>query len=151
MRTFYIPVILLAACAEPPQPNTAALYADSLREIHSWHPYEGAKGHYAYDAMLSALPNESAPVLIAKIPDTTSTAIHDALHDPVPVGNVAFHILLKVFGLKAETFEAEGVWVMEKDPSKNPIFSVHLDSDEVRERVARRFRAMAMERGWIIP
>jgi len=101
--------------------------------------------------MVQADPTDSVPVLITLLNDLTPTAIHDSLHDPVPVANVAFHILLKTFALKPQAFEREGVWVMESDPSRNPIYQVKFKDDATRGRLAARFRELAKQRGWTPP
>lgn len=138
-----------SGCAEPPKPSPASVYVDNLRDIHKWDVSNAAAGQYAYDAMVGSDPKDSVPALIGKLADTTPTGIHDTLHDPVPVCNVAFHILIRIFNLRAEAFEREGVWIMKNDPSKNPIYMVHIDTDETRAKLAARFRSMAMARGWI--
>lgn len=143
--------LVLAGCIEPPKTSAAQHYADNLRDIYRWDPASGAGGHFAYDVMFSVDPAESVPVLLGKLFDTSPTGIYDQVHDPVPVGNVAFHILLRIFGMRAEDFEREGVWIMKTDPSRNPIYTVKLDSEQVRRRVAERLRRLAWERGWLKP
>lgn len=149
LRRLPLLLVLAAGCTQPDDRSNPAFYADNLRDIYRWDPMTQAAGHFAYDTMVGSDPRKSVPVLIGKLSDTTPTGIHDALHDPVPVGNVAFHILLGIFRLRPEAFEREGVWVMKDDPSKNPIFMVHLDTPEVRARAAERFRKLAIERGWL--
>ena len=147
------PVILAAALAlaasacSSSRPSAASFYAEHLRDINRWDPVRGAEGHYAYEAMLID-PSESVPILIAKLADMSPTAIYDGLHDAVPVADVAFHILLRIFSMKPEAFDREGVWIMRSDPSNNPIYQVKFRDEESRARVAGRFRFMAVERGW---
>ncbi len=152
MRALVFAAVLVAGCVEPPPPNPAVQSIDHLRDIHYWDPQTQAKLHYAYEDMFAGFavdPDVTMRLLIGHIGDPTPTAIDDSLHDPVPVGTVAFHILLKLFEVGPEAFEEEGVWVMKSDPSKNPIYMVKFHDADSRLKVAKKMKLMAQERGWI--
>ncbi len=152
MRRLLIAAVIVAGCVEPPKPNPAVQSIDHLRDIHYWDAQTQAKLHYAYEDMFAGFavePRVAVTLLIGRIGDPTPTAIEDNLHDPVPVGTVAFHILMKIFETGPEAFEAEGVWVMKSDPSKNPIYMVKFHDPDSRLKVAKRMKVMAQERGWI--
>ena len=142
---------LASGCADPANSRAPYIYAEDLRHIYTWDPVAGARGHFAFDVMLSADPTVTVPILIGKLSDMTPTAIQDRFHDPVPVGNVAFHILCRIFGMRPEAFDREGVWVMQGEPTRNPIYMVRLDNAQVRAHLAARFRKLAIQREWIIP
>ncbi len=148
-RIWAAAVVVALGCSAPPPPTGPTFYADNLRDIHTWDKETAAKGHYAYDAMIMSDPADAVPVLIAKLNDKTPTAINDGLHEPVPVCTVAFHLLMKIFTMKPEAFDREGVWVMASDPSKNPIYMVKFRDDETRERLAKRFHELGVQRGWV--
>jgi hypothetical protein len=139
---------LAAGCLEPPKTNRALVYVQGLQDLTRWDPVNGGKGHDAYEAILGLPPNDCVPVLIATLLDPTPTKINDPLHRPPTVGDVCFHMLLLLFGMKPADFEVEGVWVSKRDPSRNPIYTVRLENDTVREKVRERFAKLAIDRGW---
>jgi hypothetical protein len=144
-------VILLIAvggCMEPPKTNRALVYVTGLQDLTRWDPVNGGRGHDSYDAILGLPPTDSVPVLIASLNDPTRTGIYDRLHAPATVGDVAFHMLLLIFSLKAEDFEPEGVWISKRDPVRNPIYNVRIEKDEVRDKLRERFGKLALQRGW---
>lgn len=142
-------VLLLAAgCAEPPKTNRALVYVEGLQDLTRWDPVNGGRGHDAYDAILALDPTDSVPVLIAHLLDPVQTKIYDRLHEPPTIGDVSFHMLLLVFGMKAEEFATEGVWISKTDPVRNPIYTVRIEKDDVRERLRQRFAQLALRRGW---
>ena len=144
-------LIASAGCIEPPKTNRALVYVNGLQELTRWDPINGGRGHDAYDAMLGLPPTDSVPVLIATLMDPTPTGIYDRVHDPATVGDVAFHMLLLIFGMRAEDFAAEGVWIFKGDPSKNPIYMVRIEKNEVREKLRARFGQLAKKRGFLTP
>ena len=141
-------LITLLGCIEPPKTNRALVYVTGLQDLGHWDPVNGGRGNEAYDSMLSLDPTDNVPVLIATLLDPTPTRIYDRLHDPPTVGDVAFHMLLLVFSMRAEDFFKEGVWVSKTDPVRNPIYNVRIEKNEVREKLRVRFAKMANERGW---
>lgn len=142
-------ITFATGCIEPPKTNRALVYVGGLQELSRWDAVNGGRGHDAYDAMLGLPPSDSVPVLIATLLDPTPTSIYDRMHDPVTVGDVVFHMLLLIFGMRAEDFASEGVWVFKNDPSsKNPIYTVRIEKNEVREKLRQRFAKMAKDRGW---
>ncbi len=138
-----------AACGGGPDNRGPSFYADNLREIHYWDVERAAEGHYAYNVMVGSEPKDAVPVLIPRLADRTPTAIDDQIHDIPTVGHVAFHILMKIYGMKPTAFEREGVWVMMNDPSKNPIYMVKFENDATREKLAKRFTEIGRQRGWV--
>jgi hypothetical protein len=150
MKRALAALLLIAGtgCIEPPKTNRALVYVGGLQDLTRWDPVNGGRGHDAYDAMLSLEPTDSVPVLIATLLDPTPTGIYDRLHEPVTVGDVAFHMLLFIFSMKAEDFGREGVWVFTGDPVKNPIYQVRIEKNEVREKLRQRFAKLAIDRGW---
>lgn len=138
----------VVGCIEPPKTNRALVYVGGLQDLTRWDPVNGGRGHDAYDAMLSLEPTDSVPVLIATLLDPTPTGIYDRLHEPVTVGNVAFHMLVLIFSMKPKDFESEGVWFFAGDPVKNPIFQWRIETTEVREKLRQRFAKLAIDRGW---
>jgi hypothetical protein len=141
-------LIMLAGCIEPPKTNRALVYVTGLSELTRWDPVYGGRGHDSYDAMMGLPPTDSVPVLISALNDPTLTGIHDRLHAPATVGDVAFHMLVLIFSMKPEDFEREGVWISKRDPVRNPIYYVRIEKDEVREKLRQRFGKMAIDRGW---
>lgn len=137
-----------AGCVEPPKTNRALIYVQGLQDLTRWDRVNGGRGHDSYDAILSLEPTDCVPVLIASLLDPTLTKINDPIHRPPTVGDVSFHMLLLIFGMKPADFAMEGVWVYTKDPSDNPIYEVRLENDTVREKVRARFARMALDRGW---
>jgi len=142
-------LITLFGCIEPPKTNRALVYVGGLQDMSRWDPVNGGKGHDSYDAILSLDPTDNVPVLIATIPDPTPTKIYDRLHEPPSVGDVAFHMLLLIFRMKPEDFEPQGVWISKRDPIRNPIYTVRLETQEVREKVRQRFFSLAEAKGWL--
>ncbi|MBI4566371.1 MAG: hypothetical protein HY716_16935 [Planctomycetes bacterium] len=141
-------VLIACGCVEPSRQNRAIIYVGGLQDLTHWDRINGGRGLDAYDALLALDPPASVPVLVASLHDPTPTLIDDRIHRPPTVGDVAFHMLLLIFGLKASDFEVEGVWIGSDPVGRNPIYEVHLDNDAVRERVKRRFMRMAIDRGW---
>lgn len=137
-----------AGCMEPPKTNRALVYVTGLQDLTRWDPVNGGRGHDAYDAILGLPPTDSVPVLIATLLDPTHTGIYDRMHDPATVGDVAFHMLMLIFSMRPEEFASEGVWVFTGDPSKNPIYMVRVEKNEVREKLRQRFARLAILRGW---
>ena len=142
-------VLALAGCIEPPKTNRAFVYVTGLQDLTYWDPINGGRGHDAYDAILALESKDSVPVLISTLLDPTPTKIKDRLHPPPTVGDVAFHMLLLIFGMKADDFAPEGVWIFKNDPVNNPIYKVRIERDDVREKLRLRFGRMAKERGWL--
>lgn len=141
-------LIAAAGCVEPPKTNRALVYVGGLKDLRRWDPVLGGKGHDDHDAILGLPPEDSVPVLIASLDDPTPTSIHDRIHDPPTVGDVAFHMLVLLFSMKPKDFETEGVWFFAGDPVKNPIYQWRIEKPEVREKLRRRFGKLAIERGW---
>jgi len=142
-------LITLVGCIEPPKTNRALVYVNGLQELSKWDPVNGGRGHDAYDAMLGLPPTDSVPVLIATLMDPTPTGIYDRIHGPATVGDVVFHMLLLIFGMKPDDFASEGVWVFKNDPTRNPIYTVRIEKNEVREKLRVRFGQLAKKRGWL--
>lgn len=129
-------IFLLAAC-EPGKRHEAEDFVRGLQDVHEWHPTRQAAGFYAYDEIFR-LGEEAVPVLVDHLLDETTTKIMDMAHITVPtVGDVCFHILLRLYGMRAEDFAAEGVVVL--SPIDNPILAVRFDPG-ARVRVQARFR-----------
>ena len=141
-------LIFVAGCAEPPKTNRALVYVGGLKDLTRWDPILGGKGQDDHDAILALPSEDSVPVLIAHLVDPTPTNIYDRLHEPPTVGDVAFHMLLLIFSMKAEEFEPEGVWISKRDPVRNPIYTVRIEKDSVREKLRNRFADLAVRRGW---
>ena len=141
-------LVLAAGCIEPPKTNRALVYVGGLQDLTQWDPVLGGRGDDSYDAILMLEPTDSVPVLIASLLDPTPTKIRDRLHEPPKVGDVAFHMLLLIFSMRAEDFAPEGVWISKSDPVRNPIYTVRIEKDPVREKLRERFARMAMARGW---
>jgi len=141
-------LLSFAGCMEPPKTNRALVYVGGLQDLTRWDRVNGGRGHDSYDAILGLPETDSVPVLIATLLDPTKTAIHDRLHDAPTVGDVAFHMLLLIFRMKPDDFAYEGVWVSKVDPSGNPIYTVRIEKDEVREKLRQRFAKLAIDRGW---
>jgi hypothetical protein len=139
----------VAGCIEPPKTNRAYMYVADLQDLTFWDPINGGRGFDPYNALLALDPKDSVPALIATLLDPTPTRIYDKLHQPPTVGDVAFHILLLIFGMRAEDFASEGVWIFKNDPVDNPIYKVRIEKVEVREKLRKRFGDMALERRWI--
>jgi hypothetical protein len=146
--TMAMAAVAAAACSGSDN-RGPAFYGDSLREIHHWDVERAAEGHYAYNVMVGSEPKDAVPVLIPRLADKTPSAIDDGLHDPPTVGHIAFHILMKIYGMKPTAFEREGVWVMMNDPSKNPIYMVKFTDDATREKLTKRFTEIGRQRGWM--
>lgn len=135
-------LLLLLGC-EPGKRNQAAEFALGLQDIHQWDPHKQALGFYAYDEMLRLPVEESAPVLIEHLTDTTETKIMDMADITVPtVGDVCFHILLRLYAMEPLDFRREGVVVL--PGVDNPIFAVRFDPG-ARVRVQKRFREILSE------
>lgn len=147
-RSAILIALFAAGCASDMRSRGPAFFADNLRDIHVWDPQREASDHPAYQIMVASEPRDAVPVLILKLSDTAATAIEDRLHDPPTVGHVAFHILLRIFSMRPNQFEAEGVWVMTSDPSRNPIYMVKFRDEATRERLSQKFRELATQRGW---
>jgi hypothetical protein len=149
-RAAILAALFAAGCASDMRSRGPAFFADNLRDIHTWDPQRAAEGQFPYDIMMppNSEPRDSVPVLILKLADTSPTSINDRIREAPTVGHVAFHILLRIFAMKAEQFEPEGVWVMTSEPSKNPIYMVKFRDEGTRERLAHRFRELATQRGW---
>jgi len=141
-------LLTFAGCMEPPKTNRALVYIDGLQDLTRWDPVNGGRGQDSYDAILQLPPTDSVPVLISRLLDPSKTGIYDRLHEPATVGDVVFHMLLLIFGMKPEDFAYEGVWVFKGDPVKNPIYTVRLENDGVREKLRQRFAKLAIDRGW---
>jgi hypothetical protein len=128
--------LLLAAC-EPGKRHEAEDFVRGLQDVHQWHPTRQAAGFYAYDEIFR-LGEEALPVLVDHLLDETPTKIMEMAHITVPtVGDVCFHILLRLYGMKAEDLAAEGVVVLPQ--IGNPIFAVRFDPG-ARLKVQARFR-----------
>lgn len=143
-------LVTLTGCMEPPKTNRALVYVTGLADMTRWDPVNGGRGHDSYDAILGLPPTDSVPVLIASLIDPTKTGIYDLFHDHATVGDVAFHMLLLIFSMRAEDFEPEGVWISKRDPVRNPIYNVRIEKDEVREKLRLRFGKLADQRGWLL-
>lgn len=149
-----VAALLSAGCAQDMRSRGPTFFADNLKDIHAWDPETGAENHPAYDIMFASEQRDAVPVLILKLKDKTPTAIQNSIYDPPTVGHVAFHILLKLFSMKADQFAGEGVWTMTSHPSKNPIYMIKFgrektgEEDRTREMVATRFRELATQKGW---
>ena len=145
-------VLCLAAaigCMEPPKTNRALVYVGGLADLTRWDPINGGRGHDSHDAILALDPVDNVPVLISTLVDPTPTKIYDRLHEPPTVGDVVFHMLLLIFGMRADDFKDEGVWISTSDPVRNPIYIVRIEKNEVREKLQKRFAKLALERGWL--
>ena len=138
----------VAGCVEPPKSNRALVYVGGLQDISRWDPILGGKGNDSYEAILALEPSDSVPVLIACLLDPTPTKVYDRLHEPPTVGDVAFLMLVLIFSMKPEDFEPEGVWISKRDPVRNPIYTVRIEKDSVREKLRQRFADLAIGRGW---
>ena len=136
----------LTGCIEPPKTNRAIVYVTGLQEISRWDPYNGGKGQDAYDALLQLEPKDSVPVLIESLLDSTNTSIQHRLEPPPTVGTVCFHMLCLIFQMKPADFEREGVWISKH--GNNPIYTVRIDSPEVRQKLRVRFTELAIKRNW---
>lgn len=133
-----LPLLLLLAC-EPNRRNQAEDFARGLADVHRWDPVHQAAGFYAYDELMR-LGDDAIAVLIERLTDTTQTRIMEMAHITVPtVGDVGFHMLLRLTGTKAEDFEREGVVILPE--IDNPIFGVRFDPG-ARARVQKKFRDM---------
>jgi len=141
-------IVAVAGCVEPPKTNRALVYVGGLKDLNRWDPILGGKGHDDHDAILGLPPEDSAPVLIASLLDPTPTNIYDRIHEPPTVGDVAFHMLLLIFSMKAEDFRDEGVWTFKDPTTRNPLYTVRIEKVEVREKLRRRFADLAIQRGW---
>ncbi len=129
-------ILLLAAC-EPGKRHEAEDFTRGLQDVHEWDPSRQAAGFYAYDEILR-LGEEAVPVLVDHLLDETATKIMAMAHITIPnVGDVCFHILLRLYGMRAEDFAAEGVVVLPQ--IANPIFAVRFDPG-ARLKVQARFR-----------
>jgi len=149
MRPLAILAVLFAGCSsEPDKKNRAVIFARDLQDITRWDRLNGAPENDGFCALLGLDPKDSAPALMSILMDPTPTHIDDRIHNIPTVGDVAFQMLLIIFKLPAESFADEGVWIG-TDPINNPIYNVHLDTDEVRGRVQRRFAFLAKQRGWM--
>ena len=99
-------VLLLLVGCEPGKRNQAEEFAAGLRDVHRWDPHKQALGFYAYDEMIRLPLEESAPCLIEHLTDTTETKIMDMADITVPtVGDVCFHILLRLFQMEPLDFK----------------------------------------------
>ena len=143
-----VSLIVLAGCIEPPKTNRAIVYVTGLVDLSRWDPINGGRGQDAYDALLQLEPKDSVPVLIESLLDPTPTGIYDKLHRPATVGDVAFHMLCLIFQKKPADFDREGVWISQRDPVRNPIYTVRLDVADTRQKVRVRFTEMAIKKDW---
>lgn len=136
MRNGLLAFLLVAGC-EPSRQNRADDYARGLSDIHHWDPVHQAVGSYAYDGLLG-MGEDAVPVLVERLTDLTKTRISELAHITTPVvGDVAFHMLLKLTNMRPEHFALDGVVVLEG--VDNPIYAVRFNSG-ARERVQRKFR-----------
>ena len=136
MRRF-LWILLLAAC-EPGKRHEAEDFVRGLQDVHEWDPARQAAGFYAYDEILR-LGEEGVPVVVDHLLDETPTKIMEMAHITVPtVGDVCFHILLRLYGMRADDFSSDGVVVLPQ--IGNPIFAVRFDPGAQR-KVQDRFRA----------
>jgi len=146
-RALPILLLLTAGCAEPPKQNRAALYYQGLDDLWRWHPSRGGEGDPAYEGLLALEPNESVPILIQGLAETSATKIDDGHHPAPSIGHVCFLMLLKIFGLPPSEFDRDGVWFYPHE--ENPIYGLNIDDPGVRQRVAAKFLKIANDRKWL--
>ncbi len=127
-----------AACQEPPKTGKMLHVVRGLVDLHTWDPATEGLGQYGYDAVMGAGP-EVLLSLAAYLTDETPTALYDRVFEiRVSLGDVCFHMLLKLTGLKKELFLEDGAFVSSQLP--NPIFCIRWkDGMASRRKAQARF------------
>jgi hypothetical protein len=137
VKWILIAALLAAGCQEPPKTWQYESAVTGLAHLHTWDPVMEAKGHYAYDHVMS-LGDEVVKTLITHLADETPTAIYDELSGRKPtVGDICFLMLLHITHHPPEEFFEDGVFISTALP--NPVFCVKWKDRAAKARVQAHF------------